>query len=89
MHTTNPNITDIKCMTGTDAEALEFLVPEGAAITRAPLREIGFPKDAIVGGGIRNDTPFIATGDTQILAGDRVVIFALPTAMDILSKFFS
>ncbi|MBE0673436.1 MAG: Trk system potassium transporter TrkA [Bacteroidales bacterium] len=89
MHTTNPNITDIKCMTGTDAEALEFLVPEGAAITSAPLREIGFPKDAIVGGGIRNDNPFIATGDTQILAGDRVVIFALPTAMNKLSKFFS
>ncbi|MDX9929365.1 MAG: Trk system potassium transporter TrkA [Bacteroidales bacterium] len=89
MHTTNPHITEIKCMTGTDAEALEFLVPEGAPITRAPLREIGFPKDAIVGGGIRNDIPFIATGDTKIMAGDRVLIFALPSAMEKLPKLFS
>lgn len=89
MHTTNPNVTEIKCMTGTDAEALEFLVPPGAKITEAPLRDIGFPKDAIVGGGIRNENSFIATGDTQIEAGDRVVIFALPSAMDKLAKFFS
>ena len=88
MHTTNPNITEIKCMTGTDAEALEFLVPEGAMITTAPLRDIGFPKDALVGGGIRDDKPFIATGDTHIMANDRVVIFALPSAMKKLSKFF-
>ncbi|MBM3420453.1 MAG: Trk system potassium transporter TrkA, partial [Bacteroidetes bacterium] len=71
MHTTNPNITEIKCMTGTNAEAMEFRVPEGALITEAPLRLIGFPKDAIVGGGIRGDDSFIATGDTQIQAGDR------------------
>ena len=88
MHTTNPNVTEIKCMTGTDAEALEFLVPPGARITQAPLRDIGFPKDAIVGGGIRNDDSFIATGDTWIEAGDRVVIFALPSAMEKLSQFF-
>lgn len=89
MHTTNPNITEIKCMTGTNAEALEFLVPEGALITQAPLRSIGFPKDAIVGGGIRGEESFIATGDTQIMAGDRVLIFALPSAMNKLAKFFS
>ena len=84
----NPNITEIKCMTGTDAEAVEFLVPEGALITTAPLRDIGFPKDALVGGGIRDDKPFIATGDTLIMANDRIVIFALPSAMKKLSKFF-
>lgn len=89
IHTTNPHITEIKCMTGTDAEALEFLVPDGAEITKAPLREIGFPKDAIVGGGIRDDVPFIATGDTRIISGDRVLIFALPSAIDKLSKFLS
>lgn len=88
-HTTSPNVTRVRCMTGTDAEAIEFLVPEGAKITEAPLKDIGFPKDAIVGGGIRDNQPFIATGDTQILANDRVVIFTLPSAIDKLSKFFS
>lgn len=88
-HTTNPNVTRVRCMTGTDAEAIEFLVPEGAKITEAPLKDIGFPKDAIVGGGTRDDKPFIATGDTLILPNDRVVIFTLPSAIDKLSRFFS
>jgi trk system potassium uptake protein len=88
-HTTSPNVTRVRCMTGTDAEAIEFQVPEGAKITKAPLRDIGFPKDAIVGGGIRDDNPFIATGDTVIMANDRVVVFTLPSAIDKIARFFT
>ena len=33
-HTTNPNVTQVKYMTGTDAEVLEFNVPANAKITR-------------------------------------------------------
>ena len=53
-HTTNPNVTQVKYMTGTDAEVLEFNVPENAKITKGTLRSIDFPKDAIVGGGTRD-----------------------------------
>jgi trk system potassium uptake protein len=88
-HTMNPNVTQVKMMTGTDAEVLEFMVPESARITDGPLRLINFPKDAIVGGGIRESVPFIATGDTHIQANDRVVVFALPSALDKINKFFS
>ena len=87
-HTTNPNVTQVKYMTGTDAEVLEFNVPPNARITRGTLRGIEFPKDAIVGGGTRDGVPFIATGDTTIKANDIVVVFTLPSAYDRLSKFF-
>ncbi len=88
-HTTSPNVTQVKCMTGTDAEVIEFIVPVNAKITRGTLRGIDFPKDAIVGGGTRDGVPFIATGDTIINANDKVVVFTLPSAYDKLSKFFS
>ncbi len=88
-HTTNPNVTQVKYMTGTDAEVIEFNVPVNAKITRGTLRGIDFPKDAIVGGGTRDGVPFIATGDTIIKANDKVVVFTLPSAYDKLSKFFS
>jgi trk system potassium uptake protein len=88
-HTTNPNVTQVKYMTGTDAEVLEFNVPENAKITRGTLRGIDFPKDAIVGGGTRDGVPFIATGDTIIKANDKVVVFTLPTAYETISKFFT
>ncbi|MCU0462185.1 MAG: Trk system potassium transporter TrkA [Bacteroidales bacterium] len=88
-HTTNLNVTQVKYMAGTDAEVIEFNVPEEAKITRGTLRSLDFPRDAIVGGGTRDGVPFIATGDTIIKAGDKVVVFTLPTAYDRLTKFFT
>ena len=88
-HTTNLNVTQVKYMTGTDAEVIEFNVPVNAKITRGTLRSLDFPKDAIVGGGTRDGVPFIATGDTIIKANDKVVVFTLPTAYDRLTKFFT
>lgn len=87
-HTTNPNVTQVKCMTGTDAEVLEYKVPVGAKITNGKLRDINFPKGAIVGGGTRAGRPFIATGDTTIQPNDRIVVFTLPQAFEKMSKFF-
>jgi len=86
-HTTNPNVTQVKYMTGTEAEVIEFNVPEEARITRGTLRSLNFPKDAIVGGGTRDGVPFIATGDTIIKPNDKVVVFTLPSAYEKISKF--
>jgi trk system potassium uptake protein TrkA len=88
-HTTNPNVTQVKYMTGTDAEVLEFNVPANSKITKGTLRSIDFPKDAIVGGGTRDGVPFIATGDTIINVNDKVVVFTLPSAYEKLSKYFT
>ncbi|MCE5346109.1 MAG: Trk system potassium transporter TrkA [Bacteroidales bacterium] len=87
-HTANPNVTQVKYMAGTDAEVLEFIVPENARITKGTLRSLDFPKDAIVGGGTRDGEPFIATGDTIIKANDKVVVFTLPSAYEKISKYF-
>ena len=88
-HTTNPNVTQVKYMAGTEAEVIEFNVPEGSKITRGTLRSLDFPKDAIVGGGTRDGVPYIATGDTMINANDKVVVFTLPSAYEKLSKYFT
>ncbi len=88
-HTTNPNVTQVKYMTGTEAEVIEFNVTEEARITRGSLRSLDFPKDAIVGGGTRDGVPFIATGDTIIKPNDKVVVFTLPSAYERVSKFFT
>jgi trk system potassium uptake protein TrkA len=82
-------IESMKCLTGSDAEVLEFIAKEGARITKGKLRDIEFPKDAIVGGYIRNQKGFIAKGDTHIKPEDRVVVFALPSAMKKLDNFFN
>jgi trk system potassium uptake protein TrkA len=88
-HTTNPNVTQVKYITGADAEVIEFVVPPNSRITKGTLRSMDFPDDAIVGGGTSDGVPFIATGDTIIKANDKVVVFTLPSAYDKLSKFFT
>jgi trk system potassium uptake protein TrkA len=88
-HTTNPNVTQVKYMTGTEAEVIEFNVPANSKITKGTLRSLDFPKDAIVGGGTREGVPFIATGDTIIKANDKVVVFTLPSTYERISKYFT
>ncbi len=87
--TTSEAVSSVKCLTGTDAEVMEFTVKEDAKITKASLNQIGFPKDSIIGGIIRDDNSFIANGYTLIKPGDRVVVFALPSAISKIGKFFN
>jgi trk system potassium uptake protein TrkA len=78
----------IKYMSGTNAEILEYIVAPDTKITKVPLKDMGFPHNAIIGGIIRGNESFIAVGDTQIQAYDRVAVFALPEAVKEVDKFF-
>ncbi|MCQ2147995.1 MAG: Trk system potassium transporter TrkA, partial [Bacteroidales bacterium] len=71
----------VKYMSGTDAEVLEYTAGPGSPVTKAPLKDIGFPRDAVIGGVIRGRDSFIAVGNTQIEEYDRVAVFALPSAV--------
>jgi len=86
--TMRAEVSRIKYLTVSDAEVLEFVVKEGASVTQGTLKDIGFPKDASIGGIIRGKSAFIAKGDTEIRPKDRVVVFALPTAINKIEKFF-
>ncbi len=78
----------IKYMSGTNAEVLEYIVAPDTEITKRPLKDMGFPANAIIGGVIRGNESFIAVGDTHIQAYDRVAVFALPQAVKEVDKFF-
>jgi trk system potassium uptake protein TrkA len=73
---------------GIDAEVIEYECQANAPITKGTLRDVKFPKDAIVGGLIRDGAGEVATGSTHVREGDRVVVFALPNAVQKAAKFF-
>ena len=81
-------VSFVKYLTGTDAEVMEIIAQEDSKITSAPLREIDFPMEAIVGGVIRGRSGFIARGNTQILPNDKVIVFTLPAAIAKVDKLF-
>ena len=86
--TLSDNVAMFKHLATTGAEALEFVVPQGSKITAKPLCEINFPAEAIIGGLVRGKTGYIATGDITIQPDDHVVVFAMPTAINDVSKLF-
>lgn len=73
---------------GVDAEVLEFKVGPKSQVAKKPIRDINFPKGAIIGGVIRNNQGMITMGDFQIEEGDHVVIFAMNECIQKVEDFF-
>ena len=78
----------IASLPGIEAQVIEFVAKENRKITRRPLKDIKFPDHALVGAVMQNGNLVIARGDTQIRPGDKVVVFALPEAVDKVEKLF-
>jgi trk system potassium uptake protein TrkA len=69
-------ILSAMALKGEEAEALEVLALETSDIVGKPLREIPFPKGALVVAIIRGDEVIIPTGDSVIVPHDRAIIFS-------------
>lgn len=82
-------IVGVVSIPGVAAEAIELVAQPNSKITRKPLMKQNIPKNSILGAVLRNEEVFIPVGNTQIQAGDKVVVFVLPSAIKDLEKLFS
>ncbi len=87
--TLSTDVQAIKCLTGSEAEVLEFIVKPNSPATKAKVKDLDFPSEAILGGIVRGDKVFIAVGNTEIQAYDRVVVFAMPNTISKIGKYFN
>lgn len=87
--TMSAEVTSIKCLSGINAEVMEFVAKLHSPVTQKPIRNLKFPKGAIIGGIVRANESYIAVGDFQIQEGDKVVVFALPQAIHEVDEFFN
>ena len=87
--TMSNKVRTVKVIGGSDAEVIEYIVNPDSQITKAPIGELNLPQDAIIGGIIRGNEAIIATDQTCVKPYDRVVIFALPSALGRIEKFFA
>ena len=71
-----------------NAELLEFVVKPKSKITKKSIKDLDFPRSAIIGGVIRNGKGMIPLGDFKIEGGDRVVVCCLPRGITEVEKFF-
>ena len=72
-----------------NAELLEFVVNSNSKITRKNIKDLDFPRSAIIGGVIREGEGLIPLGDFHIHEGDRVVVCCLPSAIPDVEKLFN
>ena len=71
-----------------NAELLEFVVKSKSKITNKLIKDLDFPRSAIIGGVIRKGEGIIPLGDFKVLEGDRVVVCCLPRSITEVEKFF-
>ena len=86
--TLSDKVRFVKYLNGANAEVIEFIVAPDARLTKAPLKDLNFPDGAIIGGVIRGGESFIAVGDSQIQAYDRVAVFAMPEVVRDVDRWF-
>lgn len=83
------DVQAVKCLTGSQAEVMEFIVKPNAPATKVPVSEMGLPDEAIIGGVVRGDRVFIAVDDTEIMPYDRVVVFSMPERVMQVAEYFN
>ena len=71
-----------------DAEVFEFEVQQNSKVTRKPIRELKFPREAVFGGIIRDGKALMSFGDFQIQKGDKAIVFCLPEAISTVEDLF-
>ncbi|OAV43543.1 Trk system potassium transporter TrkA [Lewinella sp. 4G2] len=87
-HVRKGNIEAITSLQGVDAEVIEYVLTKTNQLTKKPLKKLHFPDTALVGGIIRGEKTMIPDGDTQMELGDKVIVFALPSAIKRLEELF-
>ena len=83
------SVVSLASIPGIAAEIIEYITQPDARVTRKPLRELSFPKGAVMGAVVRGEEIFIPVGNSQIQKGDRVVVVALPPAIKEVEKYFN
>lgn len=81
-------IEAITSLHGVDAEVIEFVVTKSNQLTKKNLRDLHFPKTALIGGVIRGEESLIPNGDFRLEVNDKVIVFALPEAISKVEQLF-
>ncbi|MGQ9694195.1 MAG: Trk system potassium transporter TrkA [Thermodesulfobacteriota bacterium] len=79
-------ILSVSTLPDENAEAFEAVALETSDLVGRPLKDLNFPKEAIIGAVVRDSQVIIPGGKTVIRPGDRVTIFTLTSAIPKVEK---
>lgn len=89
-HIRQGDVNNIASLHGVDAEIIEFTAKSHNKIVKKQIKDLDFPKSAIIGGVIRNETQVIfPLGEFQIVPEDHVVVLSFDETVRAVEKFFN
>ena len=82
------DVDNLRSLMLVDAEVAEFTASEGSRVTKKPVKELGMPFGVTIGGLVRNGQGMLVNGNSQIAAGDSVMVFCHEAKLQTLDKYF-
>ena len=82
------DVHNLRSLMLVDADVAEFVAAEGSRVTRRPVKELGLPFGVTIGGLVRDGVGMLVNGNSQIQAGDSVMVFCHEHKLQNVEKFF-
>ena len=82
------DVENLRSLMLVDAEVAEFTASEGSKVTKKPVKDLGLPFGATIGGLVRKGVGMLVNGNSQIQAGDSVMVFCHEQKLNNIEKFF-
>lgn len=83
------DVMNVTFLMSANADVAEFIPKEKAVVTRKAVKDLGLPQGMTIGGLVRHGEGLLVSGNTQIQAGDTVVVFCHNANMKKLEKLFN
>ncbi|MAU62997.1 MAG: Trk system potassium transporter TrkA [Flavobacteriaceae bacterium] len=84
----NGDIVELAKLNNMNAEIVEFNVSQKSKVLNKKIVDLNFPREAIIGGVIRDGEGIIALGDFVIHLGDRVLVCSTPEVLSKVESLF-
>ena len=83
------DVMNVTFLMSANADVAEFIPKEGSKVTRKPVKDLGLPPGMTIGGLVRDNVGMLVSGNTQIQAGDSVVVFCHGQNMKKIERLFN
>ena len=81
-------VSNMRSLMMVESDVAEFVAAEGSKVTKKPVKALGLPFGVTIGGLVRNEQGYLVNGNSQIQAGDSVMVFRHEHNLKKVEKFF-
>lgn len=82
------DVTNMRSLMMVDSDVAEFVAAKGSPVTKKPVKELRLPAGVTIGGLVRNNVGMLVNGNSQIEAGDSVMVFCHEHNLNKVEKYF-